>query len=231
MPIYLDENYFGCDPDVIGFPHLLLCMGFVAIVKEGDKRTMWGVHLTNVTASQRTFEMFSGEMLKTVDPKNIVAIYGSCNWVVRYNGQTDISVWKAEMMSFAGMLGFNGPARGFDTGIINPRDGTYVQYQLGITGDFCQIFYRQNDRMLFTPATDSTPMGQQIIQAEKKDVSVLPEHLRNNPKVLAKLGGDRIEVTPFATGGARAVKGTWYGKGKLREVDYSLRLVEKYVYC
>ena len=230
MAIYLDENYFGSDPDIIGFPHLLVCMGFVAIVRLDNDKELWGVHLTNVKASTRTFEMFARQMLQTVDPKKIVAIYGSCNRVVRY-GRTDDSVWKEEMMSFARMLKFNGPARGFDTGIINPRDGTYVQYELRMTQDACKIFYRQNDRMEFTGPRESTPMGHLIVQSEKRDISGLPEHLRSNPKVLEKTGGDRIESTPFSTGGARPVKGSLFGKGKLREVDYSLRLTEKYVYC
>ncbi len=226
MAIFLDEDFFGQDEETIGFPHLLLCMGFVAIVKTGyDERTMWGIHLTGTEASQRTFGIFAPRMLEEVDPNNIECIYGSCNRLIRY-GSTDEGLWKSEMKSFARMLGFKGEAMGFDTSVIKPRDGTYVQYDLDPFRGRCRIFYRQNDRMEFSK--EDAPLGQKVIFGSNIDVSMLPERVR--AQALAKTR-DRIEEVSYSTSGiAKIIKGRGlFATGALREVDYSLRLSRVYV--
>ncbi len=59
--------------------------------------------------------------------------------------------------------------------------------------------------------------------------SKVPEELRNNPKVLAKLK-DRVEIAP-SKGAATVRPKKFSGKARtLTELYYSLRLEERYVY-
>ncbi len=152
MPVYLDEQMIGLDSDVIGFPHLLLCMGFVTLTEDGGGAlNLSGIHLTDTVASQRAFPYFVEELYKSGVPAKIHAIYGCCNRTVRYPGVGDPkAAWRTEMTGFAKMLGFKGPARGFDTGIIAPEDGTYVEYQLSrVGGRTIRIFYKRNEKMVY----------------------------------------------------------------------------------
>jgi hypothetical protein len=229
MPIYLDENYFASDAALVGFPHLVFCMGFVAVVNDGTNRTMWGVHLVGLKDSATAFPFFAAELLKTATAKQIKAIYGCCNRAVRY-GRTDNATWKAEMMAFAKMLGYNGPAYGFDTGIIDPREGTYVQYELRDNADSCRIFYRQNDRMKFThPDGTQRTLGKRIVLQNAKNINDFPVHTRNNPKVIALTLGNRIEDKAYGTIDATPTTPKPSKTAQLKEVDYSLRLTVSYV--
>lgn len=225
MPVYLDEQMIGLASDVIGFPHLLLCLGFVALTEDvnGD-HDISGIHLTDIAASKRAFPFFVSELNKGGPPAKINAIYGCCNRSIRYPGITNTTTaWRAEMTEYAALLGFKGPARGFDTSIIAPRDGTYVEYQLSRTGGReIRIYYRRNEKM------DYGGGGANLGQVMFSD-STVPEALRNNPKVLAKIK-DRIELAA-SKGSATVRPKKFTGKARtLTEVDYSLRLDEQYVH-
>ena len=59
-----------------------------------------------------------------------------CNWSSRYdNGKDD---WRAEMQAIAGVLGYHGKASGFDTSIIDPQHGTYVEFMAEYPQERCQ---------------------------------------------------------------------------------------------
>ncbi len=151
MPAMLDENMVGHDADTIGFPHLLLCMGFVA----RTNADLWGVHLVDPNDSPGMFTQFvNWAQAKGLVTGNITDIYGSGNHHVRY-GTNDagagLQAWTLEMQGFANQLGWNGPAHGFDTSIINPQDGTYVEYHLQLAGNQpCTIFYKRNEKTVDT---------------------------------------------------------------------------------
>ena len=223
--IFLDENYIGLDTE-IGFPHLLLCMGFVAVIGEGVNKSLCGIHLTSTEDTKKVFPIFADHLKKTGERIN--CIYGSCNRLVRY-GAAEESLWREEMTFFAKTLDFKGEAMGFDTGIIEPRDGTYVEYHLDPTTEKCKIWYRQNDRVEFSHDS-SAPMGLKVELASNSDFSKLPEAARLKAEA-KNLHLDRIESTPYATSGInKLIKGRGlFAKGKLREVDYANRLTRVYV--
>jgi len=226
MPVLLDENMIGLDCDVIGFPHLLLCMGFVMLCEDGSGRMyLSGIHLTDVDASARAFPLFAEAVNANGAPAKIHAIYGTCNRRIRYGDGDGNAKWRLEMTAHAHSLGFKGPARGFDTSIIDPKDGTYVQYELHTIGRQVRIFYKRNEKMVFGGGGGNLPQ----VQLARKD-AVVPEGMQGNLKLLAKFK-DRIETAHGSKGTARVRQGGFLSKTKaLNEVDYSMRLEERYVY-
>lgn len=228
MAVYLDEQLIGIDCDVIGFPHLLICLGFVVMCEDAaGARNLSGVHLTDIPASKRAFPQFLKSFTANRPAGAIKAIYGCCNWNVRYPTGDQKSAWGAEMKDYAGQLGFNGPARGFNTGIITPRDGTYVQYDLNPQPKTpVRIYYRQNDKMVFKgggPAMRAVMFGDAT--------RTVPASI-TDPETIAKISAkfqDRVETTDGSKSSA-SVKQSWKpGTKKLREVDYSLRMEETWV--
>ena len=67
------------------------------------------------------------------------------------------------MRVIAGRLHYTGPISGFDTSIINPTDGTYVEYRRRPHEDKCDIFYKRNERMTFTEIDVRSPAAQGTI--------------------------------------------------------------------
>ncbi len=160
MAVYLDEDMMGRDDDLVGFPHLLLCMGFVARTNAGP----WGVHLTSPANSPGTFTAYCNWAKgKGLTAGAITDLYGCCNHVVRYGTSSPtagLKAWREEMAAFANQLGWSGPARGFDTGIIDPRDGTYVEYRQQIGGaQPCAIFYKRNEKTVVPGTTSVASQG------------------------------------------------------------------------
>jgi hypothetical protein len=217
MAVYLDEDMIGLNSDVIGFPNLLVCMGFVVLFEEPlGSISISGIHLTLQEKSKRTFPFFVEKFGK---PAKVHAIYGCCNYNERYKGSANgRAEWDKEMASFAGQLGFNGPARGFDTSIVDPRDGTYVEYQAvnNFGSQPLKIFYKENEMMKYS---EGGPTLARVALSDSK----IPPSLADNPKVVAKLR-DRTEDT-LSKGNAK-VRQKGFGKKKLNELDYALRLVE-----
>jgi hypothetical protein len=229
MAIYLDERRFGCDDQIIGFPHLLVCMGFVAFIERQGNKYMCGYHLTSGTENcKREFSIFAQEILNHVQPNEIKKIYGSCNFNEHYkNSVNKVTAWRDEMTYFAGQLNFNGKAYGFDTSIIGPRDGTYIQYQMDPLTDRCRIFYRQNDRMVFDHDQSNAPDGGLAVFSVDRGLipDTAPQKLKDH---YLRLATDHTETQKLSTVGILKIKKGkgLFAKGILREVDYGLRLIE-----
>ena len=194
MAVYLNEEYVGADAELVGFPHLLLCMGLVVVAN----KKMYGVHLTNTSRTEETVTAFKEFLTgQGVTGSTADVIYGSANYVVRY-GDGKVSSWSNEMKVIGRMLAYSGEARGFDTSIIEPKDGTYVEYRLKTTGD-CQIFYKRNEKMDYGKLAEM-PNVQKITAA-------------------GKLRAVSVYSPSSATGHSSKLH-----TGKLHEVDYALRL-------
>jgi hypothetical protein len=231
MAIFLAEDVFGADDNVIGFPHLLLCLGFVVIVRRNgqDDGELWGMHMGNPESSQPSFAVFASYLRKTagVKPKQMVAIYGCCDRRIRYGGVTDPEEsWRNEMRGFAKQLGFRGLARGFDTNIIGPKDGTYVEYHAVRPAlDRCRIFYKRNEKMEYSYGTNSLQMvfhPMSSIENWKK----LPKDVRKKPEVKAKFMF-RVGLSESGCIDAQpGLKDDGLQRRHLKEVDYATRLDE-----
>ena len=147
MAVYLNEEQAGTDFNVIGFPHLLLCLGVVL----QTNAVLYGFHFgasatANGNATANAFLNFIGRMGGNV--ANGQRLYGCCNHGVRYGGgRGRHRAWRDEMRAIAGVLNYHGPVSGFDTAIINPRNGTYVEYRRVPHQARSQIFYKRHEKM------------------------------------------------------------------------------------
>ena len=155
MAIYLNEGQAGWDSHVIGFPHLLVCHGVV--LQTGGN--LYGFHFDTLadTASYADgFRTFITDMRG--DPAAGVRLYGCCNHAARY-GTGGEAAWRAEMRLIAGRIGYQGPACGFDTAIIAPLRGTYVEYRRQHGTQRCRIFYKRDERMHHVAAPNGDPLS------------------------------------------------------------------------
>lgn len=149
MTVYLDECQAGCDATDIGFPHVLLCM---AVVLQTNAQ-LYGFHFDSPTRSQG----YADAMLDFIQRKggnvaNGVRLYGVCHHANRNTmraapgGNAD-AAWRAEMTLIAGRLGYHGPVTGFDTAIIDPRNGTYVEFHRVAGSTRCTVFYKRHEKV------------------------------------------------------------------------------------
>jgi hypothetical protein len=202
MAVYLNEKEFGSANDKVAFPHLLLCMGFVALTGNA----MFGMHSdTRQDSGELAHELYGFMAGRGVNGGNIVALYGCGNWSVRYGFGNNLAAWKEEMRQVALAFGFNGPARGFDTSIIAPQDGTYVEYLPLYAQQRSRILYKRNEKMVYqnTSHYNGPPVNPDI----KKFHAY----------------GAIVNVTYETTGGN--VIQTSGNQGNLHEVDYNARLM------
>jgi hypothetical protein len=153
VAIYLDEDMMGRDANTIGFPHLLVCMGLVL----RTNNALWGVHLTDTEASQPVFAAFWAYATnKGLAAAGVTAMFSSCNLAIRYaagSAAGRVEVWKGEVTGYARSMGWQGTCHRFDTGVLAPADGTYVEYQHQAHGvPACRIFYKKNEKTTSTGA-------------------------------------------------------------------------------
>lgn len=205
MPVYLHENQAGCDQALIGFPHLAICMGVV--MQTGA--WLYGYHFedrSNTPQNAAAFANFVTDRGGTA--ANGVRLYGVANWSVRYGGEGK-SAWQAEMQTIATALGFHGRASGFDTGIVNPQDGTYVEFLPEYPQRRCRIYYKRNEKITYTTAS--------VMALPTRNVASFTGNFATgvmgpNPGASKYTTGADIVVTPS-------------NQGALHELNYFLRLV------
>jgi len=113
------------------------------------------------------------------------------------------------MQKIANALGYHGRVSGFDTSIIGPEQGTFVEYIPEFRQERCHIFYKRNEKMDFT---DEFVTGRAIpemasFKLDHTGQTVLPR----TGSIQHTISAD-IQVTPS-------------NKGRLHELNYFLRLV------
>jgi hypothetical protein len=136
MPIYLDEDMVGSDPNVVGYPHLLLCMGVTVLMSNS---TLVGAHVTNHTTEAGVLKELADQISKiaSATPEHLY-VAGHYNNHLGSQGMTVVQ--KAQS------LGFHGPAYLFDTSPIKPKDGTYVEVVSNGSGHKCSIRYKRDEK-------------------------------------------------------------------------------------
>jgi hypothetical protein len=137
MPIYLDEDCVGSDPAVICYPHLLLCMGVTVLMSDGS---LVGAHVSN----SRTEDDVLSELASAiagVAPLTMRRMYctGNVDLHINHGGKSVQQKAKA--------IGFHGKAYLFDTGRINPKDGTFVQVTSNGANHQCAIQYKRDEKV------------------------------------------------------------------------------------
>lgn len=207
MPILLDEEMIGLNADGIGYPNLLLCMGLAITYKDANGwGALAGMHLTSRVSTPKAIPLFVKE-LGQLGAINIGALYGSCNRTKRYvNASDPTASWKDEMREIAGALGFHGEVRGFDTGILAPKHGTYVLYEVEpVSDDDVRIYYKLNEEMVY--GDESGPAVAKAMYATSR-----------NPN-------DRvIDAKTKSSAQVKQGDGPFSRTRKLEEVNYASRL-------
>jgi hypothetical protein len=205
MPVYLNENQAGSDRAAIGFPHLLICMGVV--MQTGN--WLYGYHFDAPETTAENAVAFA-DFIRTRggNAGNGVRLYGVANWSVRYPGGGK-SDWRAEMQNIATALGYHGRASGFDTGVIDPQDGTYVEFIPEFPQRRCRIYYKRNEKMTYTNAAVS-PLPNRSMEAYSGNW--LTGVMAPNTGIIKHTTGADIIATPS-------------NQGRLHELNYFLRLV------
>jgi hypothetical protein len=205
MPVYLNEAQGGCDRELIGFPHLLLCMGVV--MQTGA--WLYGYHFDNPNDTQGNADAFAGLITKLGGTSaNAVRLYGVGNWAVRYEGGGK-NAWRTEMQTIATALGYHGRVSGFDTGIIDPQDGTYVEFVPEYPQERCRIYYKRNEKMTYTNAP--------LAKLPTKNVVAFTSDATG--AMVPKQQGMMIYTS------TADIVATASNKGRLHELNYFLRLV------
>ena len=141
------------------------------------------------------------------DAANGQYLYGCCDWTERYKGANREQAWRDEMRTIARTLGYRGPAGGFDTSIIGPQHGTYVEYRSSQFGKgTCRIYYKRDEKVNYTDQT--VPNNQRHLKAYKQD-----------PMAFGTAQEGRLMLKPMLPETTSATI-----PGKLHEVDYATRL-------
>jgi hypothetical protein len=205
VPAHLNENQAGSDREAIGFPHLLICMGVV--MQTGA--WLYGYHFDAPDTTTENAAAFADFIAtRGGNANNAVRLYGVANWSVRYpgGGKND---WRAEMHNIATALGYHGRASGFDTGIINPQDGTYVEFIPEFPQRRCRIYYKRNEKMTYTNVHVS-PLPSKSMEAYSGNFNT--GVMAPNPGLIKYTTGADIVTTPS-------------NRGAFHELNYFLRLV------
>jgi hypothetical protein len=196
MPVYLDEYMVGTNNAAVCFPHLLLCMGLLCMTDHD----LFGMHLGIVEDTELSIDGFKTWLQRfAVGGDDMRALYGAANFRLHYGKVSDpTACWKAEMNQIATRFVHHGPIRGFDTSIIEPKNGTYVEFRSQLPKTTCRIFFERNEKLEYTV----------------EDVNVaFPVMARVNPNTR------QIEPVKHIKTSASVAQ-----RSKLREVDYSVRL-------
>ncbi|MFC7477012.1 hypothetical protein ACFQS7_21780 [Dankookia sp. GCM10030260] len=139
MPVYLNAGEVGTARDLLGFPQAPRSLGVVAMTAGA----LFGVNLD--AEAPDTAVATLRDFMATRQAGPILALYGSCNHAGRYaDAANRLAAWQAEMQGVAGLLGaWHGPARGCNTGFIEPREGTTIEYSPDYGAGACDIHYRR----------------------------------------------------------------------------------------
>jgi hypothetical protein len=217
MPIYLNECQAGVARDLIGFPNLLVCMGVVV----QTRAHLYGFHFddANVTLPEagafRDFITTHGGNVA-----NAVALYGCCNWGVRYGqGGNQKRAWKQEMRQIAGTLGYQGVVRGFDTTIVTScESGRYVEFHPEYGQQRCRIYWKVQNKPDFT-VTHTSP---ETVKRQTKG-SLVEYTLDMNNQAQARTSG--VSFTSDFAPQVSKVQQLLVGAGlTLAELDYANQL-------
>lgn len=183
MAIYLNEDEVGTDNSVIGYPHLLLCMGLTLLMRDGK---LIGGHFTKPSSEQRVAD----KIVKAIQANGsqAVCMYLTGNFyehVQKHGG--------ADYTGKSVLIGYKGDVRCYDTQQIKPKDGTFVRLtSLHPNATDCLVEYKREERVKYTDTTGK-----------------IGSSLTKNPKKLPLVSTHQIKSIDTVSGTPLHVVKTW----------------------
>lgn len=194
MAVFLDEDQIGSDAGMIGYPHLLLCMGVTVVMSDGS---LIGAHVSNADTEQQVM----GRLLQDITAHGgaMSQLYCAAN-VAEHVGRHGCG----DITAKANMLGFHGPGYLFDFNYIKPKDGAYVEVSSNGAAHAATLRFKRNEKVAYTV----TGAGPQVTKATKNFFGV--------PKTYTQASN-----AVAATGKAKTLFGKVYGQHQIKTVPAS----------
>lgn len=182
MPVYLNEDQVGTDPTVIGYPHLLLCMGLTLQMDDG---ALIGAHFTRKSSEDRVADKLNRAITSHGGAPERMYLTGNFYEHVQNHGGEDYT-------GKAALIGYRGPVYCFDTRSIKPKQGTFVRLTSFGAGAGCLVEYKREERVVYTDNHDNVGSS-----------------LQKNPKKLPVVSTYQIKSVDTVSGTPLHVVRTW----------------------
>lgn len=140
MAIFLDEDEVGADANMVGYPHLLLCMGVTVVMGDGS---LIGAHVSSKSSEAAVLNGLLHAIQQHGGPMDQLYCCANMAEHLTHHGCMDI-------MGKANAIGFHGQGYSFDFGFLNPRDGAYVELTSNGAGALCTVRYKRNEKVKYT---------------------------------------------------------------------------------
>ncbi len=164
MAIYLDEEQIGTDANMIAFPHLVLCMGVVVVMRDGS---LVGAHFTTTKTEQILLHGMRRTILGNGSGIDQLYCLANLSQHVDKHGGLDIT-------GKARALGFTGEGYVADFGVFKPTHGTYAQVTTKGAGQRASVRCKLNEHMVYAYGT-----GANVLKAsDKSAVLATGEYLK-----------------------------------------------------
>ena len=158
MAVYLDEDQIGSDAAMIGFPHLLLCMGVVLVMGDGS---LVGAHFTKPTSEQYVLRRLMRECMRNGSGMSQLYCMGNIPVHVGEFGGLDIN-------GKAAALGFTGQGYVADFSVLKPTDGTYAQVTSAGANNRARVRCQLNEGLSYSHGSLGNSSG--IFKITKREV-------------------------------------------------------------
>lgn len=142
MPLYLNEDEVVSDPHVIGYPHLVLCMGMTLQMDNGH---LIGGHFVSVDSQKDVGARIARQI--TAHGGTPVRMYLTGNFYMHVQGSGG-----RDYTGKAALIGYHGPVFCFDTASIKPELGTFVRLTSLGEGRGCLVEYKREEKVIYTDA-------------------------------------------------------------------------------
>ena len=187
MAIFLDEDMIGSDPTMIGFPHLVLCMGVVVLMRDGS---LIGAHFTNPSTEHSVLLGLRRSIgINGSGMDQLYCMADMAEHIQKYGG--------LDITGKANAIGFTGKGYVADFGVLNPTNGTYAQVTTNGAGKRATVRCKLNEHMDYAPGA-----GPSVTKVSRMD---LPMNMKVGDVGFRKLVSGKtttISATPKLQGAA-----------------------------
>jgi len=137
MAIFLDEDMIGSDPTMIGFPHLVLCMGVAVLMRDGS---LIGAHFTNPSTEHSVLLGLRRSIgINGSGMDQLYCMADMAEHIQKFGG--------LDITGKANAIGFTGKGYVADFGVLNPTNGTYAQVTTNGAGKRATVRCKLDEHM------------------------------------------------------------------------------------